>query len=165
MSVLFDLQRWYESNCDGEWEHYYGVQIETLDNPGWALKIDLTGTNLEGYLFTEINYENTDDDWYVCRVINNQFQGMGDPQKLQWIINAFLTWAKSQNEDWLKPPLPMTEQELREQEDHTFYELLNEDHPTKKCQRADCEKHRIRNSVMCRDHHFEMIRKYPYQRK
>jgi hypothetical protein len=28
------LEAWYASRCDGEWEHGYGISIETLDNPG-----------------------------------------------------------------------------------------------------------------------------------
>lgn len=165
MNTLLELQNWYQSNCDEEWEHYYGVQIETLDNPGWSLKIDLIGTNLEDHIFQEINCENTEDDWYVCRVINNQYQGTGDPKKLELLLQTFLMWAKSQNDDWLKPLPPPTAQEIREQEDQQFYEGLNEDHPTEKCRQEKCEKQRIRSSVLCRDHHFEMIRKYPYQPK
>lgn len=165
MNALLELQNWYQSNCDEEWEHYYGVQIETLDNPGWSLKIDLIGTNLEGRPFPEINHQNTDDDWYFCRVINNQFEGAGDAQKLERLIQTFLTWAKSQNDDWLKPPPPLTEQEIRGQEDQQFYESIKEEILTEKCRRENCGKHRIRNSVLCRDHNFEMIRKYPYQTK
>jgi hypothetical protein len=29
------LQRWYTAQCDGGWEHHYGITIGTLDNPGW----------------------------------------------------------------------------------------------------------------------------------
>lgn len=38
---LKGLQDWYCSQCNGDWEHGYGVSIETLDNPGWSLKIEL----------------------------------------------------------------------------------------------------------------------------
>lgn len=33
-SLLYRLQQWYHSMCDGDWEHCYGVKIETSDNPG-----------------------------------------------------------------------------------------------------------------------------------
>ena len=33
-NMLEWLMNWYESNCDGDWEHSYGVKIESLDNPG-----------------------------------------------------------------------------------------------------------------------------------
>ena len=45
--VLLRLQAWYADQSDGEWEHSYGVRIDTLDNPGWAVRIDLNGTSVE----------------------------------------------------------------------------------------------------------------------
>ncbi|MEU5895079.1 Imm53 family immunity protein [Streptomyces venezuelae] len=42
------LQSWYRSQCDGDWKHEFGIRIETLDNPGWNIEIDLTGTDVEG---------------------------------------------------------------------------------------------------------------------
>ncbi|CAN5332574.1 hypothetical protein BH18ACI2_BH18ACI2_12670 [soil metagenome] len=53
MSVLADLQKWYESQCNEDWEHQYGVTIGTLDNPGWTVTIDLVNTDLEGREFEE----------------------------------------------------------------------------------------------------------------
>lgn len=47
------LQAWYATQCDGEWEHEHGVSIETLDNPGWFLKLDLRETSLDGLTFIE----------------------------------------------------------------------------------------------------------------
>jgi hypothetical protein len=32
--LLKRLQDWYVSQCDGGWEHTYGISIDTLDNPG-----------------------------------------------------------------------------------------------------------------------------------
>lgn len=53
MNVLSELQKWYMSQCNGEWEHSYFVSIGTLDNPGWKLEIDLRHTNLETQVFNE----------------------------------------------------------------------------------------------------------------
>lgn len=47
-NLLEWLQDWYLQQCDGEWEHFYGVKIETLDNPGWYIEIDLNDTTLAG---------------------------------------------------------------------------------------------------------------------
>ena len=41
------IDQWHKSNCNGDWEHSYGVTIETLDNPGWWVKIDLAETPQE----------------------------------------------------------------------------------------------------------------------
>ncbi|MCM3133740.1 immunity 53 family protein [Paenibacillus polysaccharolyticus] len=35
METLTWIQHRYDQNCDGEWEHVYGVKIQTIDNPGW----------------------------------------------------------------------------------------------------------------------------------
>ena len=47
MKLLDWLQSWYENNCDGDWEHLFGVTIETWNNSGWKVKVDLEDTYLE----------------------------------------------------------------------------------------------------------------------
>ena len=47
MDTLAWIENWYQSQCHGDWEHDYGIKIETLDNPGWRVVIDLAGTELE----------------------------------------------------------------------------------------------------------------------
>ncbi|WP_203237204.1 Imm53 family immunity protein [Streptomyces gilvosporeus] len=37
LDPLSSLTAWYTSQCDGGWEHEYGIRIETLDNPGWSV--------------------------------------------------------------------------------------------------------------------------------
>lgn len=96
MNALTELQKWYVSNCNGHWEHDYGITIGTLDNPGWLIKIDLVGTNLEGCPFPSVKIENSGADWYVCDVVANHFEGYGDSNKLELLIIIFLTWAKSE---------------------------------------------------------------------
>ena len=44
MKELEWLEQWYEKTCDGDWEHIYGISIDTLDNPGWRVRIDLRET-------------------------------------------------------------------------------------------------------------------------
>ncbi|MEN2424289.1 Imm53 family immunity protein [Streptomyces rimosus] len=48
LDPLSSLTAWYTNQCDGDWEHEYGIRIETLDNPGWSVKIDLEETRLHG---------------------------------------------------------------------------------------------------------------------
>jgi len=91
------LQKWYESNCDGYWEHQYGVTIDTLDNPGWKISIDLWGTDLEDLPFEFQDIERKDDNWLHCRVIDKKFEGAGGPYNLTEILRVFLDWAESQS--------------------------------------------------------------------
>ncbi len=51
MGLVEQIQAWYAAQCDGGWEHQYGVSIETLDNPGWCVMVDLSGTSLENISF------------------------------------------------------------------------------------------------------------------
>ena len=95
MDVLTELQRWYEAQCDGDWEHQYGVTIETLDNPGWTVSIDLINTDLETKEFREITNLEPERNWIACRVENGKFEGAGGTQMLEEIIKVFLGWVKT----------------------------------------------------------------------
>lgn len=89
------LQEWYASNCDGDWEHEYGIKIENIDNPGWSVEIPLTGTPLEGRFFADVKVERSAADWLMCRVANDTFRGDGGSRNLGEILDAFLDWARS----------------------------------------------------------------------
>ena len=54
MDIIKELQDWYTFQCNGEWEHESGVEIQSCDNPGWWVKIDLKGTVLENKTFETI---------------------------------------------------------------------------------------------------------------
>lgn len=95
MDVIKQLQNWYEENCDGYWEHQYGIKIDTLDNPGWMIKIDLNETNLEDSSFEFNDIEKADDDWVHCRVVEKVFEAAGGPENLEEILTIFLTWAEN----------------------------------------------------------------------
>jgi Immunity protein 53 len=159
-NILTELQQWYASNCNGDWEHSYGIKIETLDNPGWLLKIELEETNLQNHSFISIDIDNNEDDWYICKVNNNRFEALGDPTKLNKLIEIFLDWAKLQNPDWLTPP---TSGDLQLQVDRDFYNSLKNSPTTLDiCHKDGCDKFHLEYSVLCVDHHFEMLRNYSF---
>jgi hypothetical protein len=91
---LTALQSWYASQCDGDWEHQDGIEINTLDNPGWRIVINLDDTELAGKPFeaVEENYEH-ETDWLRCWVADGKFQAAGGPLKLTRILRIFLDWA------------------------------------------------------------------------
>ena len=97
MSIVSWLEEWYNSNCDGDWEHCYGVSIETLDNPGWSVIIELHETQLEGRHFNNVTLDNAEDDWFSCRVENSTFYGTGDSSKLMKILEIFKGFAENSN--------------------------------------------------------------------
>jgi len=88
-TLLTRLQNWYLTNCDGDWEHSYGISINTLDNPGWTVKIDLTDTCLQDTEY-EKEVDNGDFDWLFVKVNEKTFKASGDPSKLTIILSIFL---------------------------------------------------------------------------
>jgi hypothetical protein len=83
------LQDWYVAQCDGDWEHEWGVKIGTFDNPGWSLEVDLTNTPLEDVAFTKIDVERSDHDWLFCEVVDNKFKAACGPRNLAEAIEQF----------------------------------------------------------------------------
>lgn len=97
MNMIEWIQNWYNSNCDGYWEHMYRVKIETVDNPGWSIYIDLTDTYLEEKEFNTVQYDRSDDDWIICRKEEDVFKGAGGPGKLNEILCIFKSWVEKEN--------------------------------------------------------------------
>ena len=93
METFQELQRWYQSQCDGEWEHSHGLTIDTLDNPGWSVEIDLAGTPLAKQPFAEVQRLEHETDWIDCRVRDGKFEGYGGPFMLEEVLKIFLAWA------------------------------------------------------------------------
>lgn len=90
MNYFDVLQYWYFSQCDGGWEHQYGIKIDTLDNPGWSIDIDLKNTDLELEPFCGVEKKGDGDDWYQCFVQDNKFMGRCGPKNLTEVIAIFL---------------------------------------------------------------------------
>ena len=93
--VLNALQSWFMAHCDDDWEHQYGIKIETLDNPGWAVEIDLAGTELSAELLPQIIEERSTTDWIRCSASDGSFKGFGGPRNLVEILDRFLAWAEA----------------------------------------------------------------------
>jgi hypothetical protein len=101
LNTLLRLQQWYVRQCNGEWEHDCGISIESCDNPGWWVKIQLKGTVLQDRGFRTVE-ENVDehgfqisDSWLCCRMQGSEWHGAGDETRLEQILVLFLDWAES----------------------------------------------------------------------
>jgi len=97
------LMSWCLAQCNEDWEHQYGVVIDTLDNPGWSLTVDLEETFLLGKPFEPI-FENIaeseaeqgldgDVRWMVAEVQGTKFRAYGGPRDLSRLIEVFRAWA------------------------------------------------------------------------
>jgi hypothetical protein len=93
MDLLSFLQNWYSEQCNGDWEHSYGIKIDTLDNPGWSVEIDLEDTDLGSKSFNTIRLNHSDGNWIHCRVEDSVFKGRGGPRNLEDILKVFHDWA------------------------------------------------------------------------
>ena len=94
------LQEWYFDQCDDDWEHSYGVKLDTLDNPGWILKVDLRETAWEELSFPLTRQYISDRDWIQFEVSDACYVACGDPFKLIPMIEQFirLVWPERLSE-------------------------------------------------------------------
>lgn len=89
-NALSRLEDWYSGECNGDWEHSYGVTIETLDNPGWIVKVDLSETVWEGMEVPREVNQRSEHDWIQIEISKSQFIGCGGVRNLSEVIDAFL---------------------------------------------------------------------------
>lgn len=83
------LQNWYNEQCDGEWEHSNVIKIESIDNPGWSVKIDFNYTDI---LTSDIPwklFEKSENSWVGYSIENNVFKGAGSSLTLSLQISLF----------------------------------------------------------------------------
>ncbi|MGJ7440551.1 immunity 53 family protein [Aquipuribacter sp. MA13-6] len=92
--TLMWLQAWYATQCDGDWEHASGVSIETLDNPGWSVRIDVSGTQAEDLPLEELETNRSAHDWLVVRKVENSFDAACGPLNLGDVLHAFRLWVE-----------------------------------------------------------------------
>lgn len=97
-SILKWLEGWYSNCCNEDWEHQYGILIDTIDNPGWHVEIDLVGTKYEHEEIKRILIDNGDDDWYDYRIENGKYFASGDPSKLTRLIEIFREFIENVDE-------------------------------------------------------------------
>ncbi|MGW4397677.1 immunity 53 family protein [Amycolatopsis nivea] len=87
------LLDWYAEQCDEEWEHAFGVELSTLDNPGWSLEIDLADTDLAGRRMEGPDFEDAAGRWAQCWSDGKKFRGACDPSSLELVLAQFQNFA------------------------------------------------------------------------
>ena len=89
------LMSWYREQCDGDWEHEFGIRIATLDNPGWDLEVDITDTNLEGRVVDRCRKEIAGGGWMFVASTGQMFQASCDPSSFEVVLAEFRQFAES----------------------------------------------------------------------
>jgi hypothetical protein len=87
---------WYESNCDGYWEHSYGINIQSTDDPGFSITIDLKETECEGapsriieHDFLKRYEENPVKRWYKIEVEQDKFVAYSSIASFDEVFRVF----------------------------------------------------------------------------
>jgi hypothetical protein len=95
MTAFERLQRWFKSQCDGDWEHGMGIVIRTLDNPGWSVKIDLEGCDLEEKMYESIVIRRSEQDWIFTSRKDYEFTISCSIANIDEALTLFCDWAES----------------------------------------------------------------------
>ena len=99
MNELKWLINWFKTHCDGDWEHTYGIEIGTLDNPGWFISISLEETELEKKEFNKIRINRSNNDWIHCHIKENCFEVACGIQNFEEGLKIFREWAEKCQEE------------------------------------------------------------------
>lgn len=98
MTALTRLQKWYQARCDGTWEQAHGIRIQTLDNPGWLVDIELGGTPVESTPFERIDAGDPEmhpeRPWHECWRDEQAWHAGCSTDRLEEVLAIFLNWAE-----------------------------------------------------------------------
>lgn len=89
------LQKWYASHCDGDWEHDERIEIGSIDNPGWRVRIGLVDTALEARSFERLRVERDADDWIHAWVEGQTYNAACGLANLGEALSLFRDWASA----------------------------------------------------------------------
>lgn len=83
--MLSKLSAWYVNQCDGTWEHQFGIMIETTDNPGWWVQADV------GLAYSMIPIEVGEigkGKWIRISICDGKFSAAGDPGSINDLLSS-----------------------------------------------------------------------------
>ncbi len=80
--ILAWLVSWYIEQCDGEWEHAYGLSLDTLDNPGWVVVVDAPNGRSFGVDRPLSRRDIAEDHWVFLDIVGGKLRGVGSARHL-----------------------------------------------------------------------------------
>lgn len=94
MNDLQWLELWYTGQCDGSWEHEYGITIETLDNPGWRISMNMNDTPWENKEFAPVNLGMNLKSFITIKKENGIIEAACGPLQLQVTLARIKDWIE-----------------------------------------------------------------------
>lgn len=95
MSSIAKLQDWLSAECNGDWEHSFGVNIESSDNPGWIVKIDIWETELADRGPFEKKWNRSESDWGNIAITKSAFEASCSLSNLELVLDEFFYFTKN----------------------------------------------------------------------
>lgn len=89
------LQLWYHSQCDGDWEHQYGVTMTLKKSEEWEFDIDLTYTEMQGIHLSDAEQSDPEGGWLRWRSDGWHFRAECSRKNVIAVIAEFRTWVES----------------------------------------------------------------------
>jgi len=87
------FQTWYKENCDGVWEHFNGIDISNIDNPGWKVAINGVVEKKEITLNVVVDKEN----WLNITANNSTFLGYCGTKNLKELLEYAVHWIENKD--------------------------------------------------------------------
>ena len=89
LGLLSWIQNWFGSQTDGDWEHQCGIKIETLDNPGWAIFIDLKTPKFRETQLVIKKWNEDEENWGTIGITNGKFEAFVGVKNLSYALYIF----------------------------------------------------------------------------
>ncbi len=94
--ALERLSIWYLAQCENDWYEDKGIKLDTLDNPGWRMTIDIALTRLQETTFARVEVDRSEHDWVRIWRTDKTFEFACGPLNLREAVESFLDWAEEQ---------------------------------------------------------------------
>jgi len=82
------IKKWYQTKCNGTWEHEFGIEIKNIDNPGWHINIR------DDFKKIPLTYkmEYTESNWIHVNATDVNFSAYGGPGNLNDLLIFAAKW-------------------------------------------------------------------------
>lgn len=133
-----------EDWCPASWYAFCGV------NDGNYVGIDLASSDGQTFNILDCYHEDIGEADIIARSFSEFLhRALSSAGELYWFEESFQKYGRVE----YKPPLS-----YYRRVDASWYKSLGLENGPEKCRHEGCERKRIELSVMCRQHHYEMVK-------